>query len=253
MSPISQNVATDVLRTLHRIHRQLTDLRERSDHGPKRIHAAEANAAHRENELVKAQAELKRMRVATDQKQLQLKTGEEKIKDLQRKLNMAASNREYQALKDQMAGDQMTNSVLADEILEALEATDLFQQKIAELEANLAAAKAKAKAVHADIEQQEPAIRGDITRLEAELKQSEALLPPDIYSMYERVVRQKGEDALAVVENEYCGGCHQRVPLNVCAEILLAHATFCKTCGRLLYMAEDAMRKPRKAEEDEEE
>ena len=43
---------------------------------------------------------------------------------LKAKLNAAASNREYQALKDQIAADQMAGSVLADEILEALEKID---------------------------------------------------------------------------------------------------------------------------------
>jgi uncharacterized protein len=252
MSPSAQNVATEVLRTLHRIHRQLTDLRERSDHGPKRVSATAANVAYREAELVKAQTELKKMRVASDQKQLQLKGGEEKVKDLQRKLNMAASNREYQALKDQIAADQMTNSVLADEILEALETIDQFHGKVAEMEANLTAARAKAAEVRKEVDEQEPLIRGDISRLETELKQTEASLPPDTFQLYQRIVRQKGEDALAAIENEYCGGCHQHVPLNVVAEVMLLHPMFCKTCGRLLYMPEDATRRPHQDEDAEE-
>ena len=84
--------------------------------------------------------------MAADQKQLQLKAGEEKIKDLKRKLNAAASNREYQILKEQIAADEMANSVLEDEILEALEKIDQFQAKIAEAEAALAAARQKAAA-----------------------------------------------------------------------------------------------------------
>ena len=71
------------------------------------------------------------MRVAADQKQLQLKAGEEKIKDLKRKLNAAASNREYQILKEQIAADDMAKSVLEDEIIEALEKIDQFQPRSA--------------------------------------------------------------------------------------------------------------------------
>jgi uncharacterized protein len=251
MSPSVSKVSTEVLRTLHRIHRQLTDLRERLDHGPKRIRAAEANAAYRESELTKAQTELKKMRVASDQKQLQLRGGEEKVKDLQLKLNMASSNREYQALKDQIAGDQMTNSVLADEILESLDAIDQYQRKVAEAEANLKASKSKAAEVHSEVEREEPGIRGDLARLEGELKESESSLPQDILEMYGRVVRQKGEDALAAVDGEYCGGCNQHVPLNMISEVMLGHPTFCKTCGRLLYMPEGAERKQRKTEAEE--
>jgi len=232
------NVSLDILRTLHRIHRQLADLTERRDRGPKRVRAAAANVAHREGELAQVQADLKKLRMATDQKQLQLKAGEEKVKDLRRKLNTATSNREYQVLKDQIAADEMTNSVLADEVLEALEKIDEFQQKVASTGAALAAARKKAESVRGEVHQQQPHILGDIKRLEAELKEAEAALPATIRDVYQRVVRQRGEDALAAVEKEYCGGCHQHVPLNVCAEIMLGHPMFCKSCGRLLYIAE---------------
>ena len=85
---------------------------------------------------------------------------------------------------------------------------------------------------------QEPALQADIARLEAELQQSEATLPDDIRELYRRIVRQKGEDALAVVENQCCGGCNQQVPLNMLSQIMLGQPVFCKTCGRLLYLPE---------------
>ena len=54
----------------------------------------------------------KQARMSVDEKQLQLREREARIQDLQGKLNSASSNREYQALKDQMAAQEMTNSVL---------------------------------------------------------------------------------------------------------------------------------------------
>jgi predicted nucleic acid-binding Zn-ribbon protein len=237
--PAPQNVSLDILRTLHRLHRQLTDLRDRKEQGPKRVRGAEANVAHREAELAKAQADLKKLRVSADQKQLQLKASEDKIKDLQRKLNTATSNREYQTLKDQIAADNMAGSVLSDEILEALEEVDQAQTKIKEMETALAVSRKKAETVRAEVQRQAPTLQGDIGRLEAELQQAESALPPTIRDVYQRVVRSRGEDALAMVENEFCGGCNQHVPVNVCAEILLGHPMFCRSCGRLLYVPED--------------
>ena len=49
------NIGTSVLRILHRIHRQLTDLRERLDRGPRQVRAAETNVQHREETLAKDQ------------------------------------------------------------------------------------------------------------------------------------------------------------------------------------------------------
>ena len=86
--------------------------------------------------------------------------------------------------------------------------------------------------------EQEPVLTADIARLEAELRQSEATLPDDVRELYRRIVRQKGEDALAMVENQFCGGCNQQIPLNMLNQIMLGQPVFCKTCGRLLYLPE---------------
>jgi uncharacterized protein len=232
------NIGTSVLRTLHRLHRQLSDLTERLQRGPRQIRAAEANVQHREELLTKAKAEAKSLRMAADQQQLQLKSGEDKVKELRRKLNAAASNREYQAFMEQIAADEMANSVLADEVLEELEKIDAFRKEIAEAEAAVAAAQQKAEQVHAETAKQEPVLQAEIAKFQAELQQSEATLPDDIREMYCRIVRGKGEDALAMVENQFCGGCNQQIPLNQLNRVMLGQPVFCKTCGRLLYLPE---------------
>ena len=232
------NIGTSVLRTLHRLHRQLSDLTERLQRGPRQVRAAEANVQHREELLAKTKAEAKSLRMAADQHQLQLKSGEDKVKELRRKLNAAASNREYQAFMEQIAADEMANSVLADEILEALEKIDVFQKSVAEAETGLGAAKERAQQIRGEVAQQEPLLQADVARLEAELQQSEATLPKDVRESYQRIVRGKGEDALAMVENQYCGGCNQQIQLNQLNKVMLGQPVFCKTCGRLLYLPE---------------
>jgi uncharacterized protein len=232
------NIGTSVLRVLHRIHRQLADLRERLDRGPRQIRVAETHVQYCEDQLTRTKAEAKALRVESDKKQLQLKTNEDKVKDLRRKLNAATSNREYQLLLEQINADEMANSVLADEILEALEKIDAFRANIIEAEAARAAAVQKAAEVHTEVAGLEPSLKADIARLEGELAQSEATLPGDIRDLYNRIVRQKGEDALAVIENQCCGGCNQQIPLNLCNKVMLGQPISCKTCGCLLYLPE---------------
>ncbi len=178
------------------------------------------------------------MRVASDQKQLQLKSREDKVKDLRRKLNTVSSNREYQVLLEQIAAEEMTNSVLADEVLEALDKIDAFQKNVAEAEAVLAAGKQRTQEVRAEVARQAPSLKTEIARLEAELKQEETGLPEDILQVYHRIVRQKGEDALAAVENQCCSGCNQQVTLNVYSHIMMGTPMLCRSCGRLLYVPE---------------
>jgi uncharacterized protein len=236
MASSAPNIGTSVLRALHRLQRQLTDLRERLDHGPRQVRAAETHVEHCENQLTAIKTETKASRMAADQKQLHLKTSEDKVKDLRRKLNAATSNREYQILLEQIAADEMANSVLADEILELLEKNDEFQKCVVDAEAALAGAKRKTEEVRAEVAKVQPSLQADVARLEVELRQTEATLPRDIRDLYNRIVRQKGEDALAIIENQYCGGCNQQIPLNACNMVMLGQPVGCKTCGRLLYL-----------------
>lgn len=232
-------VTAATLRELHRIHRQLTDLRERAERGPKQIRAREANLSRLNEELAKLQGELKASKMRADQKQLLLKSNEDRIENLKAKQNTADSNREYQALKDQIAADQMAGSVLADEILEALEKIDESQVHVGEAQKKIVVAKEELAKAQQSVQEQHGLLVADIARLEADLKTVEATLPDDFRDGYVRIVRSKGDDAMAEVQDTFCGGCHKQLTPNQLSEVSMARAIFCKNCGRLIYLPED--------------
>jgi predicted nucleic acid-binding Zn-ribbon protein len=233
------STAANSLRTLHRIHQQLGDLRERKDRGPKQVQAHRNSVTKLDQEVRAAHDAVKQAKIAADQKQLELKTGENKIADLRRKLNEAQSNREYQALLVQIAADEMAKSVLEDEILETLGKIDELQAAAIEAEKRLARAKEELTKVEASVRDQAALIEGDFRRLEAELKTTEASLPGEFRDVYQRVVKSKGSDGMAKVENDCCGGCFQQVQPNRISQLVMEHAVLCTSCGRLLYLPED--------------
>jgi predicted nucleic acid-binding Zn-ribbon protein len=231
--------AIATLRELHRIHRQLSDLRERQQRGPKQVAAQRASFQKLEAELEAQRSALKAARMAADQKQLQLKTGEAKIADLQNKLNAASSNREYQALQEQIAADRMANSVLEDEILEALGKIDDMQRELKEFEQRVARAREEVVKVEQAVAEQAQLIQQDLTRLEAELRRVEGTLSREFADIYHRLIHSKGSDGLAQAEGEVCGGCYQQIPPNRFNQLVMGHAITCGSCGRLLYLPED--------------
>jgi len=232
------SITAAALRELHRIHQQLADLRDRLERGPKQIRVREANVAQLDARLAEARDKSKQTQMAVDRKQLDLKSGEQKVIDLRVKLNGANNNREYQALLEQIAAAEMAGSVLSDEILESLEKIDLLNAAVKEADKNLAAGKQELdKARHA-VEDSAENIRSDLTRLEDELAEAERALPPDMKADYERVVRSKGADSLAASEDGVCTGCGQQITLNMQNELKLSKLIFCRSCGRLLYLPE---------------
>ena len=194
--------------------------------------------AQAEEQVAKVQAELKAARVALDQKQLQLKSAEGKIGELKVKLNQANTNREYQALRDQIAADEMANSVLADEILEAMEKLDQQKAVIPESEGRVAKAKEELAKVQQQVRAEEESLRRYQTA-GRRVAETEAALPDDFRDMYSRVVKAKGPDAMAVIENGSCGGCYQQLTTNMVNEINMGRVVLCKSCGRVLYLPED--------------
>ena len=237
--PSQTNVAAETLRTLHRIHRQLSHLRERLRRGPNLVRAHQANVARCEELSHAVQVDTKAVRMTADTKQGQLQDGESKVEKLRVQLNTASSNREYQTLQEQIAATEMANSVLADEILEALEKIDEFVTRVSDAEAALSTARSEAEKAQAEVEKEEPRIGDDIQRLEVELQQCETALPEEFRLVYQRLVRARGQDALAPIKDQYCGGCNQHVPLNMVNDLMLARPAFCLACGRLLYLPED--------------
>lgn len=232
-------ISGSALRQLHRIHRQLTDLRERLARGPKQIAASEAIVKRAENDVATAKTNHRQARITADDKQLQLKSREARMSDLKVKLNQAQNNREFQALKEQIAADQQANSVLADEILEAMEMIDHLHALIGEAEAALSKSKEEAAKVRARINDAQQGLETELARVMAELEQAEKALPADFKAEYVRMTKAKGEKAMAQVDGGCCGECFQMITANMENELRLSKPIFCKSCGALLYLPEE--------------
>jgi len=230
--------SAELLELIHRIHRQLADLRERQERGPRQVKAREANAAKLEVELTASQDAVKQAKVTSDRKQLDLKANEQRIADWKVKLNACSNNKEYQTMIDQIAASEMAGSVLADEILETMEKSDVLELAVAEVKKRVEAGKNEVTKFRDIVAGESQNIAGDITRLEAELNEAEKQLPTEFRDEYRRVIRGKGAEGMAKMEAGVCEGCGKQVTLNMQNHLMLGKPVFCTACGRLLYTAE---------------
>lgn len=231
-------VTAELLRELHRIHKQLSDLKSRLDRGPKAIKAGEANVAKLLEVLEQAKATAKRTEMTVRDKERQLKEREGRILDLKRKLNACATNREYQAIVEQIAADDTANSVLSDEILELFEKHAAEGEQIGVAQEGVNKGKVELEKLTVRVNGEREGLQGEISRLEAELTTAEARLPNDVRQDYLRVARVHAEEALAPLEEDYCGGCYQKITSQMLNELKLSQLVRCKNCGRILYLPE---------------
>jgi predicted nucleic acid-binding Zn-ribbon protein len=239
-------VAAQTLRTIHRIHRQLAELRSRLERGPKQVKAGEANVARLQTEWETARQIVTRTRMAADQKELQLREREQRIEAVRIKLNSAGTNREYQAFLEQIAADEQANSVLSDEILELFDKITELQQAAKKKAHELEQTEADLGKVMQRVSDQRAGLEADVGRLQQELAEVEKELPAEVYPEYQRIVGARGEDGMAQLEGDCCGGCFQTVTPQTVNELLMEKLVFCKSCGCLLYLTED--REPKRHE-----
>lgn len=227
------------LRELHRIHRNLTDLRSRLASGPRQIKAGDANVQRFENELSERKEAHKRSRMSADEKELQLKEREQRILDIRGKLNSCSTNKEYQTFIEQIAADEQANSVLSDEILELFDKVRDDEVAVKEAEQKVNKSKEELEKLKQRVAAERDSLETDIGRLEQDLVKAEVALPADVRQDYDRVIKAHGEDALAPVDGETCGGCFQTLRAQMLNELALGKVVFCRACGRILYMPED--------------
>ena len=235
---MSTAVISELMRTLHRIHTQLADLRGRITAGPRQIAAHTAQMEAAEAARTGVQDDVKKAKIAADQKQLQLKTAEAKIRDLDGKLNACKTNREYQTLTEQIAADTMATKVLEDEILEALDRIDTIKKTLPAAETAVEAARKLLGETKARVAAEATQLDGEVQRLRGELEATERDLPADIRDLYDRAVKQKGAEGMAPLDGESCGGCFRQITGNMHADLLMGKVVMCRSCGRLLYLPE---------------
>lgn len=232
-------IGAALLRTLHRIHRQRADLSGQIGRGPRQIAAGESLVGQAQQRRDAAAETLRRARMSADEKQLQLQSREAHVQGLKAKLNTAASNREYSLLRDQIAADQQANSVQSDEILETLERIDTLQAELAEAERELEREQQEHAQRTAEIDARMQLLREELGRVDEELTRTEAQIPATILRDYRRMVEAKGEDALAPVEGDSCGGCYQTLTTQVMSQLRLSQLIHCPSCNAFLYLPED--------------
>jgi len=227
-----------LLRTLHRMHRQLADIDQRLRKGPLQVKIATQNEASFEAELEATKERQKQNRLATDRKQMTMNERDAKVEDMKTKLNTAASNKEFQLLKDRIAADEQASSVLADEIFEMLERQDTIDGEVVAATENLKKSKVEKKRIADKVTGETKALQAERTRIAGELEENEKKLPMDVKTDYRRRADAKGEDVLAETDANTCGNCQVHLTAQMKATLLMNQILFCQGCGALLYLKE---------------
>jgi predicted nucleic acid-binding Zn-ribbon protein len=227
-----------ILREIHRLRRYAADLKAEIDRIPHLTRLQQAKVARQEEALRETHDTVKRLKLSSHEKELQLKTNLQQITKHEDQLNQAGSKKEYDALKVEITSDKNKSRELEDQILEIMGQIEERTAQVPEAEK----AVKQAKEEYAEFERGIQGRRDNLTQQLNEtlkaLADVEGTLPPDIRPQYDRQVAARGEDAMAAVQNRTCMACYTEITAQAHNDLMLSQFVLCKSCGRVLYLPE---------------
>jgi hypothetical protein len=171
--------------------------------------------------------------------ELDIQTRQNTIKRLQDQQFETRKNEEFQALGHEVQRYQNEVRALEDKELEHLEELDSGKKLLADAQAKLGETQ---KVVNEELRQLDERAAGLKKRLDDLLAERATLAAPieaDALDLYDRLLKKKGDSAVAPLEHGICGGCHMKLVQSTVQETRRAEKiTQCESCGRILYIVE---------------
>jgi uncharacterized protein len=228
-----------ILRDIHRLRTSARDLQSRIDNAPRQLRAQQAAAGKHEENLRQAQEGLKKLKVAIHEKEVSVKSAQAGIKKHEQQLNDITSKKEYDALRSEIAEAKKRIVQLEDEELALMGELEERTAQLPALEKEIKQAKAEFAAFERDYQSRLDDWTRQRDTVVKQVADAEASLPKDIRQSYDRLVKAMGADALSVVESGHCTACHTEITAQSYNDVRARQFTFCKMCGRLLYLREE--------------
>jgi uncharacterized protein len=227
-----------LLRRLHRLNSLARDLRDQLDRFPNQLKAQKAKLVRQEDARREAQEALKRLKVATHEKEVSLRSAQQQIERWEKQLNEVTAKKEYDALQHELAAARQTCQKLEDEILAGMIAADERTAGLPGLDAALKQAQAEFAEFEASAGQRRGDLAGRLDEVIKEIREAEGELPAAARPQYDRLTQAMGADALSPVVGRSCRACMTGITAQEYNDLLVDACVFCKACGRLLYLPE---------------
>jgi len=203
----------------------------------KEIEDAFASKKQTISNLEKVSLELQKQR---KEKELELATKEDNRKKLQTQLYSLKTNKEYQAMMQQIADAKADASVIEDKILALLEEADRIKKQLDAENTRIAEEERRANEEKKKIQDRVKVIDDRLAQLEAERKRIIEKIDPKLIPQYERILRNRDGLAIVPVRENSCQGCNMYVPAQVINLIrMYERLVTCEVCNRILYLEED--------------
>ncbi|MHC4469979.1 MAG: zinc ribbon domain-containing protein [Planctomycetota bacterium] len=211
-------------------------LRAKLERGPQRLEAEKAQLEQHQSRYEDASRRAKEAMRLAERKNSELEEVDRKMKDLGMKQNTARSNKEYEALKVEIAGLKADFELLEEEALQQWSIGDEREKEAAKVEEAILDTSQQFEEKTREWEEEARGLEVEFEELGAERADKARNVPSSWMDTYEKVVESRGTPAVVAVEAQYCLGCQMRLSIHdVTRAIRGAEIVQCKACNRILF------------------
>jgi predicted nucleic acid-binding Zn-ribbon protein len=191
---------------------QFDRLTEKAEILPQRIAACKAEHDRVVQEHEKVIQGVKQAQVDLHQAEIDLKAGEEAIAKKQTKLHEVKNNTEYKAALHEIETTKQKNSEAETRILELMDAVEVAKAAVAENEKRLAQDKREYTEKLKELEEELASVQRQMDEFGPAIDARRSAMKPQLVAKFDRIYRHNGGNALASVNNGFCGYCQVNMP-----------------------------------------
>lgn len=234
----------ELLWEIQKIDLDLRQIRDEQDRFPREMRKLDEKQSIEKERLQKEKEKIGSLEKERRQKESHLTAEIDRIKKAEGKMSEVKTNKEYQALLNEMEAFKAANSREEEAILQILEEIDELRKVFSKKEKELAAAQEKIEAERKTIQermtQNDALLKKEMERREALSKQLESRL----YGLYNTLTEKRQGIGVVTVRHETCQGCFVHIPPQMFIEVQKNKDLIrCPNCNRILYWEGDGKTK----------
>lgn len=192
------------------------------------------------------ESQIKQLTAAAGDHEGEIKRLDARGEDIKSKMNAAQTNKEYKAFLTELNTIKEQRDKLETTALEVMGKVDALRKQVAEITEQRAEREKVRGVASEDRDKRAAEIKDRLAELTAERAKLAAEVPGNAMATLEQLVAQRGDDAMAPVEeqdrkrHEYtCGACMMNLPVeSVNGLVSQGKLTRCVSCGCILYIEE---------------
>jgi predicted nucleic acid-binding Zn-ribbon protein len=228
------------LEELQRTDLKIRELAAEAEKHPARLRQIETERNQAKTALDATRGKLADNERARRQNEQLLGLEKEKVRKWESRLNELKTPREYAALARELDIAKKTNQTAEEELKRLFGEYDEVRKQVVVAEAALAEKDAVVAREGQEIQTELDGVQSRLKELDAERARLTALCDKALVSRYERIRKQRGGVAVAMVVGGTCKGCQRNIPPQMANNLLTSDEILsCPNCHRFIYAAED--------------